>query len=69
MLTVYAAQGCASCEAVVKDLDRRGVPYVVVDVERSPAGAEELSRLTGGRVAVPTVVDEHGEVMMGFGNT
>ena len=69
MVTVYTSQGCTSCEAVVKDLDQRGVPYVLVDIDRSPAGAEELSRLTGGRVAVPTVVDEHGEVLIGFGNT
>jgi glutaredoxin len=69
MLTVYTSRGCSACEAVVKDLDQRGVPYMLIDIDRSSTGAQELSRLTGGRAAVPTVVDERGEVLMGFGNT
>ena len=45
------------------------MPYRLVDIDRSPDGAQELSTLTGGRPTVPTVVDEDGEVLLGFGNT
>ena len=68
-LTVYTSGDCSSCEAVVRDLDRRGVPYELVDIDDSPDGARELARLTGGRRYVPTVVDEQGEVLIGPGSS
>ncbi len=68
-LTVYTKVGCTACEALVRDLKARDVPYRLVDIDRSPGGAQELSHLTGGRPTVPTVVDEDGEVLLGFGNT
>lgn len=68
-LTVYTRPGCAACAALVRDLERRDEEYRLVDVDQSPEGARELSRLTGGRPEVPTVVDDDGEVLLGFGNT
>jgi glutaredoxin len=68
-LTVYTKNGCSTCGAVIRDLDRQGVPYRLIDVGRDAEGAKELSQLSGGRGVVPTVVDERGEVLMGFGCT
>jgi glutaredoxin len=67
-LTVYTSGGCSSCEAVVRALASQGTPYELVDIDRSPAGARELARLTGGHQIVPTVVDECGEVLIGPGS-
>ena len=67
-LTVYTSGDCSSCEAVVRDLERRGVPYELVDIDDSPAAARELARLTRGKQVVPTVVDDRGEVLIGPGS-
>jgi|SoiMethySBSTD1v2_1073268.scaffolds.fasta_scaffold1173859_2 mycoredoxin len=56
MITVYGRPGCAISQMVRRWLDRRGIPYQYVDVERNPEARRRLEWLTGGRVRSPTVV-------------
>ena len=56
MITVYGRPGCAISQMIRRWLDRRGVPYRYVDVDRDPAARSRLEWLTGGRVRSPTVV-------------
>lgn len=55
MITVDGRPGCAHSQMIRRWLDRRGVPYRYVDVERSPRSRSRLAWLTGGRVRSPTV--------------
>ena len=56
MINVYGRPGCAISQMVRRWLDRRGIPYQYVDVERNPEARRRLEWLTGGRVRSPTVV-------------
>jgi mycoredoxin len=56
VITVYGRPGCAISQMVRRWLDRRGIPYQYVDVERNPEARRRLEWLTGGRVRSPTVV-------------
>lgn len=56
MITVYGRPGCAISQMIRRWLDRRGIPYQYVDVERDPRARARLEWLTGGRVRSPTVV-------------
>jgi mycoredoxin len=56
VITVYGRPGCAISQMIRRWLDRRGIPYQYVDVERNPQARSQLAWLTGGRVRSPTVV-------------
>jgi mycoredoxin len=56
VITVYGRPGCAISQMVRRWLDRRGIPYQYVDVERNPEARRRVEWLTGGHVRSPTVV-------------
>ena len=51
MITVYGRPGCAISQMIRRWLDRRGIPYQYVDVERNPQARSRLAWLTGGAYA------------------
>jgi mycoredoxin len=62
-ITVYGTSWCAASQSVRRYLDRMGLRYRYVDIERSPSAARQLAWLTGGYLAHPTV-DIDGEVLV-----
>jgi glutaredoxin len=66
-VTIYTKPGCPYCAAAKEDLLRRGVAYDEVDVYATPGARETLAEITGGQQVVPVLVDERGEVHIGFG--
>ena len=56
MITVYGRPGCAISQMTRRWLDRHGIPYQYVDVDRNPQARSRLEWRTGGRVRSPTVV-------------
>lgn len=66
-VTIYTKPGCPYCAAAKEDLQRRGVGYEEVDVYVTPGARDTIALLTGGRQLVPVLVDERGEVHIGFG--
>jgi mycoredoxin len=56
MITLYGRPGCALSQMIRRWLDRRGIPYRYVDLDRDPRMRRRLEWLTGGRVRSPTVV-------------
>jgi mycoredoxin len=62
-LTIYSTQWCGYCHRLMKQLDREGVGYDVVDIERDPAAADYVMRVNGGNQTVPTVVFPDGTAM------
>jgi mycoredoxin len=63
VITVYGRPGCAMSQIVRRWLDRRGIPYRYVDIDRDPRMRSRLEWVTGGRVRSPTVVIG-GEVLV-----
>jgi mycoredoxin len=47
----------------MKQLDREGVGYSVVDIEDDPAAAEYVMSVNGGNQTVPTVVFGDGTAL------
>ncbi|TSD94916.1 hypothetical protein FOS14_19535 [Skermania sp. ID1734] len=64
VITVYSKPNCYQCKATVKQLDKLGLPYTVVDVSQDGAGREHLSEL--GYLQVPVVETADGQHWSGF---
>jgi mycoredoxin len=62
-LTIYSTQWCGYCHRLMKQLDREGVRYDVVDIEYDPAAADYVMSVNGGNQTVPTVVFPDGSAM------
>ena len=54
-LTMYSTQWCGFCHRLSRQLDREGIAYEVVDIERDQAAAEYVMSVNGGNQTVPTV--------------
>ncbi len=63
-VTVYLADGCPHCEALLEDLRRRRVGFVAVNLTREPRRIAELTALTWER-RLPVLVD-HERCSVGF---
>ena len=55
MLTMYSTTWCGYCYRLRTQLDREGIEYTVVDIERDPDAAEYVMSVNGGNQTVPTV--------------
>ncbi len=55
MLTMYSTSWCGYCHRLKSQLDREGIIYEVVDIERDPAAADYVMSVNGGNQTVPTV--------------
>ena len=55
MLTMYSTTWCGYCYRLRSQLDREGIAYEVVDIERDQAAAEYVMSVNGGNQTVPTV--------------
>ncbi len=62
-LTVYSTTWCGSCHRVMRQLDREGVEYDSIDIERDPAAAHFVMGVNGGKRTVPTVVFSDGAAL------
>ena len=62
-IVVYGADWCGDCRRSKSLLDRRGVDYVWVDVERYPGMAEEARRV-GHSKRIPVIAFPDGSVLV-----
>ena len=62
-MTIYSTQWCGYCHRLMKQLDREGVGYDVVDIEDDPEAAEYVMSVNGGNQTVPTVVFGDGTAL------
>ena len=63
MLTMYSTSWCGYCHRLRSQLDREGIAYEVVDIERDPASATYVMSVNGGNQTVPTVRFEDGTAL------
>ncbi len=62
-LTVYSTPWCGYCHRLKGQLDREGIAYSEVDIERVPDAAAVVERVNGGNQTVPTLVFPDGSVL------
>jgi mycoredoxin len=59
-ITMFSTPWCGYCRGLKSGLDREGITYTEVNIERHPASADYVMRLNGGNQTVPTVVFPDG---------
>ena len=59
-VTMYSTQWCGYCHRLKSQLDREGVTYEVVDIERVPDAAFIVEQVNHGNQTVPTLVYSDG---------
>lgn len=62
-LRVYSTTWCGSCIRLKRQLDRAGVSYVEIDIERHEQAAEFVMSINGGNRTVPTVEFADGSTL------
>jgi mycoredoxin len=62
-LTMYSTPWCGYCVRLKRALDREGIDFDEVDIERDPAAADLVMSLNGGNATVPTVVLADGTTL------
>jgi mycoredoxin len=63
MLTMYSTSWCGYCHRLKSQLDREGIGYEVVDIERDPAAADFVMSVNGGNQTVPTLKFDDGSAL------
>ena len=56
-ITVYTRPDCTYSDALIEELDGKGINYIAVDLLREPEKIPELTKLTGGERITPVMVD------------
>ena len=59
-VTMFSTPWCGYCRGLKTALDREGIAYTEVDIERHPASAAYVMSVNGGNQTVPTVVFPDG---------
>jgi len=62
-LTMYSTPWCGYCTRLKRQLDREGISYIDVDIERDPQSADYVMSVNGGNQTVPTVVMPDGTAL------
>jgi len=57
---MYSTPWCGYCHRLRSQLDREGIAYDVVDIERQPEAASVVESVNGGNQTVPTLVYSDG---------
>lgn len=63
MLTMYSTSWCGYCHRLKSQLDREGIAYQVIDIERDEDSATFVMRVNGGNQTVPTVRFDDGSTL------
>jgi mycoredoxin len=57
---MYSTQWCGYCARLKSQMDREGIAYDVVDIERVPDAALVVEQVNRGNQTVPTLVYSDG---------
>ena len=59
-VTMYTTPWCGYCHRLQGQMDREGIAYDVVDIERHPEAAALVESVNNGNQTVPTLVYSDG---------
>lgn len=61
--TMYSTPWCGYCYRLKSQLDREGIGFEMVDIEKQPEAAKIVEAVNGGNQTVPTLVFSDGAAM------
>jgi Glutaredoxin-like protein len=59
-ITMFSTPWCGYCRGLKTGLDREGIGFTEVNIERHPSSADYVMSVNGGNQTVPTVVFPDG---------
>jgi mycoredoxin len=59
-ITMFSTPWCGYCRGLKTALDREGISYTEIDIERHRASADYVMNVNGGNQTVPTVMFPDG---------
>ena len=62
-LTMYSTPWCGYCKRLKGQMDREGIAFVEVDIERHPQAADIVMTVNDGMQTVPTLVFPDGTAL------
>jgi mycoredoxin len=62
-LTMYSTPWCGYCKRLKGQMDREGIAFVEVDIERHPQAADIVMTVNDGMQTVPTLVFPDGSAL------
>jgi len=65
VVLIFGKDSCPYTMAARDDYAARGIPFEYVNVRKNPARLQDMLKYSGGRRAVPVIV-EGGTVTIGF---
>jgi mycoredoxin len=63
MVTMYTTSWCGFCARLKSQLQREGIDYTEVDIERDESAANLVMSVNGGNQTVPTLVFANGTAL------
>jgi mycoredoxin len=63
-LTLYGTWWCFPCRIVKAELEKAGIPYRYIDLDKDGEAAETVVKITGGYRSVPTLVFPDGSILV-----
>ncbi len=55
-VTMYSTTWCGYCRRLKGQMEREGISFIEIDIERNPEAATLVEQANGGNQTVPTVV-------------
>ena len=62
-VTMFSTRWCGYCRRLKSQLDREGIAYTEVDIERDPASAAFVEQVNRGNQTVPTLLFSDGSTL------
>lgn len=62
-VTMYTTPWCGYCRRLKGQMDRAGITFAEVDIEKDPAAADYVMSVNGGMQTVPTLVFTDGSAL------
>ena len=62
-ITMYSTTWCGYCRRLKGQLERAGIEYTEVDIERQPEAADYVMSVNNGNQTVPTVTFPDGSAL------
>jgi mycoredoxin len=63
LVTMYTTTWCGFCARLKTQMQREGIEYTEVDIERDESAAELVMSVNGGNQTVPTLVFADGTAL------
>jgi mycoredoxin len=63
-LTIYTTTSCGDCRMAKAVLDRAGIEYEEIAIDRNPDAVATVLEINGGYRTVPTIVLPDGRVLV-----